>query len=96
MKAILTWVALAILFIIPVWVTGIFLAPGLVGALQWVGLNWLATLAANILALGALLFFILAAISARGEYKFREHVRDIAPWAITVFIIVLVIQALRG
>ena len=96
MKAILTWIALAILFVIPVWVTGILLAPGLVRALQLVGLDWLAMLGANILALGALLFFVLAAITAKGTYKFREHVRDILPWALTVFVIIIVIQLVRG
>lgn len=65
-------------------------APGLLGLLGMLGLP--LGLASLVLYGAVIAMMGLAVWSARGTYFVREHVRDMLPWALTVWVIVLVLR----
>lgn len=88
---------MVLLLVIPALATTILFAPGLYRLMLSIPvLDVFAPLAANILGMGAILFFVLAAITAKGTYNFRYHVLDMLPWALIFIGICALAGALRG
>lgn len=93
---LVTYAALGLFVLLaPVLLGSVFLAPGLVGVLAFLGLGGLAAVASLTFTVAIAVMLVLAAIEARGTYHVREHVRDMAPWAVTFVGIAAVVGAVR-
>lgn len=86
--AVAVWIIVA-----PALVATMLWAPGIVVMLQTFGLDFLADFARALLSIAIVGLFFISAWTARGTYHVREHVTDMALWAVLFLGIVLVRNA---
>jgi len=67
-------------------------AGGLLGTLSALGLSALQEPAAIVLGFGTLVFCVGALANSKGTFHVSDHVIEMLPWALTVFIIMAVIS----
>ena len=75
-------VAFALLF--PVLLGLMFLTPGLLGILSFLGLGAIYGVAAIVFGIAIVGLLLVSALNSGGTFHAREHVFDMLPWAVVV------------
>ena len=68
---------------------------GLLGTLAFLHLDFLSKVAEAFFGIVIGVMLLVAILSSVGEYHFKEHVRDIAPFALVLWTIVLLSNLFR-